>query len=56
MDALDSGMYEQIKFWKEMGMGNDYIIEMLMSNASGSEKAQLMQTVEDLEVTYYCFC
>ncbi|WP_339052182.1 hypothetical protein [Candidatus Lariskella endosymbiont of Epinotia ramella] len=55
MDASTSEIYEQIKFWKEMEMDNNYIITMLTSNASGSEKAQLMnqlmQTVDDLEVT-----
>ncbi|WP_339041418.1 hypothetical protein [Candidatus Lariskella endosymbiont of Hedychridium roseum] len=51
MDACTSAMYEQIKCWKETGIDNEYIIKILMGNQSGSEKAQLMQTVEDPEVT-----
>lgn len=51
IDACTSAMYEQIKCWKETGIDNEYIIKILMGNQSGSEKAQLMQTVEDPEIT-----
>lgn len=53
-DAVESEIYEQVKFWKEIGMDDEYI-NTICSQLDNSRKAQVisqfMQAVEDLEVT-----